>query len=119
MGIHIEAENYLQINIPRLLGKLTKADKECYGCNICVFAPFGKESKDFSTVSICILNIKLSYKPQILAYIREKFGFEDAWIYKDDDHILDKSGIFGNLNLAYKVPISLVEQLAVLYKITI
>lgn len=39
MGIHIEAENYLQINIPRLLGKLTKADKECYGCNICVFAP--------------------------------------------------------------------------------
>ena len=112
-------ENYLQINIPRLLGKLTKADKECYGCNICVFAPFGKEYKGFSTVSICIINIRLSYKPKILAYIREKFGFEDAWIYKDDDHILDKSGVFGNLNLAYKVPISLVEQLAVLYKITI
>ena len=119
MGIHVEAENYLQMNIPRLLGKLTKADKECYGCNVCVFAPFGKEYIGFSTVSICIINIRLAYKSQILEYIREKFGFEDAWIYKDDDHILDESGIFGNLNLAYKVPISLVEQLAVLYKIDI
>lgn len=119
MGMYIEAENYLQINIPKLLGELTKADKECYGCNIYVFAPFGKEYKDFSIVSICILNIKLSYKPLILAFFREKFGFEDAWIYRDDDHILDKSGIFGNLNLAYKIPVSLVEQLAVLHKITI
>ena len=119
MGMYVEAENYLHRNVSRLLGELTKADNEYCGCNICVFAPFGKEYRGFSTVSICILNIKLAYKSQILAYIREKFGFEDAWIYKDDDHILDKSGVFGNLNLAYKIPISLVEQLVVLYKITI
>lgn len=119
MGMYVEAENYLHRNVSRLLGKLTKVDNEYCGCNICVFAPFGKEYRGFSTVSVCILNIKLAYKPVILAYIREKFGFEDAWIYKDDDHILDKSGVFGNLNLAYKVPIGLVEQLAVLYKIAI
>ena len=119
--IYTTAEDYIQLNLPRMLSELTKDDKESYALSINVFKiPFGAENADSSMIYISVMNIRLEHKEDFLDILKENFGLDPAWLTKDEDYIQDKSGlIMGNFNLAYKVPINIIEQLAVLYKIAI
>ena len=50
--------------------------------------------------------------------LKEKFGLDPAWLTKDEDYIYKSDKTVVNYNLEYRVPIDLIEKLAVLYKIT-
>ena len=50
--------------------------------------------------------------------LKEKFGLDPAWLTKDEDYIYANDETVVNYNLEYRVPIDLIEKLAVLYKIT-
>lgn len=117
--IYTTAEDYIQLNLPRMLSELTKDDKESYALSINVFKiPFGAENTNFSMIYISVMNIRLGHKEAFLDILKENFGLDPAWLTKDEDYIQDESGcIFGNFNLAYKVPVDLIEKLAILYKI--
>jgi len=121
MLVYTAAEDYIQLNLPRMLSELTKGDKEVYALSINIFKiPFGAENANFAMVYISVINVKLEHKQDFLDQMEENFGLKPAWLTKDEAYIQDESGrIFGNFNLAYKVPVDLLEQLAVLYKMTI
>jgi len=120
MLIYISAENYIQLNLPKMLSELTKGDKESYALSINVFKiPFGAENAGFSMVYINVINIKLEHKQDFLDILKEKFGLDSAWLTKDEDYIYENDERVANYNVAYKVPVSLIENLAVLYKIAI
>lgn len=121
MEMYDSAENYIQLNLPRMLSELTKDDKESYALNINVFKiPFRAENTNFFRVYITVKNIKLEHKQAFLDILKESFGLDSTLLTEDADYVSDESGfIFGNFNLAYRVPIALIEKLAVLYKIAI
>lgn len=120
MLIYIGAENYIQLNLPRMVSELTKGDKESYALSINVFKiPFGAENADSSMVYINVMNIRLEHKQDFLDMINEKFGLDSAWLTKDEDYVYESDETVANYNLAYQVPISLIEKLAILYKIAI
>ena len=119
MLIYISAENYIQLNLPKMLSELTKNDEGCCALSINVFKiPFGAENADSSMVYINVINVKLKHKQGFLDMIKEKFGLDPAWLTKDEDYIYEDN-IMSNYNLAYKVPVDLIEKLAILYKMTI
>ena len=120
MLIYISAENYIQLNLPGMLSELTKDDKEFYALSINVFKiPFGIENANFSMIYINVMNVKLEHKQAFLDILKEKFGLDPAWLTKDEDYIYKSDKTVVNYNLAYRVPIDLIEKLAVLYKMTI
>ena len=115
---YISAENYIQLNLPKMLSELTKNDKESYAISINVFKiPFGAENVDSSMVYISAMNVKLEHKQDFLDMVEEKFGLDPAWLTKDEDYIYENDETVANYNLAYQVPIDLIEKLAILYKI--
>ena len=119
MFIYTIAEDYIQLHLPKMLSELTEGDKESYAVSINVFKiPFGAENADSCMVYINVMNIKLEHKHDFLDMLKEKFGLDPAWLTKDEDYIYEDN-IMSNYNLAYKVPINIIEQLAVLYKIAI
>lgn len=119
MLIYTTAEDYLQVNLPRILFGLTKDDKESYALSINVFKiPFGAENANYSMVYISVMNIKLKHKQAFLDQVEENFGLKPEWLTKDEDYIYENDETVANYNLAYRVPVSLIENLAVLYKIT-
>lgn len=118
MLIYTTAEDYLQVNLPRILFRLTKDDRESYAVSINVFKiPFGAENADYSMVYITVTHIKLKHKQAFLDQIEENFGLKPEWLTKDEDYIYKNDETVANYNLAYRVPVSLIENLAVLYKI--
>ena len=118
MLIYISAENYIQLNLPKILSELTRGDKESYALSINVFKiPFGAENADTCMVYISVMNIKLDHKQDFLDMVKEKFGLDPAWLTKDEDYIYENNETIANYNLAYQVPVSLIENLAILYKI--
>lgn len=119
MLIYISAENYIQLHLPKMLSELTRGDKESYALNINVFKiPFGAENADSSMVYISVMNIRLEHKQDFLAQTEENFGLKPEWLIKDEDYYIYKGDeTIVNYNLAYKVPLNIIEQLAVLYKI--
>ena len=118
MLIYISAENYIQLNLPKILSELTRGDKESYALSINVFKiPFGAENADTCMIYISVMNIKLDHKQDFLDMVKEKFGLDPAWLTKDEDYIYENNEIIANYNLAYQVPVSLIENLAILYKI--
>ena len=118
MLIYISAENYIQLNLPKILSELTRGDKESYALSINVFKiPFGAENADTCMVYISVMNIKLDHKQDFLDIVKEKFGLDPAWLTKDEDYIYENNETIANYNLAYQVPVSLIENLAILYKI--
>lgn len=120
MLIYTTAENYIQLNLPGILSELTRGDKESYVLSINVFKiPFGAENANFSMVYINVTNVKLEHKQAFLDILKEKFGLDPAWLTKDEDYIYKSDKTVVNYNLAYRVPIDLIEKLAVLYKMTI
>ena len=120
MLIYISAENYIHLNLPRMLSELTKGDKESYALSINVFKiPFGAENADYYMVYINVMNVKLEHKQDFLDILKEKFGLDPAWLTKDEDYIYENNETIANYNLAYQVSINIIEQLAVLYKIAI
>lgn len=120
MLIYTTAENYIQLNLPGILSELTKDDKESYALSINVFKiPFGAENANFPMVYISVMNVKLEHKQAFLDILKEKFGLDPAWLTKDEDYIYKSDKTVVNYNLEYKVPIDLIEKLAVLYKMTI
>jgi len=120
MLIYIPAENYIQLNLSKMLSELTKDDKESYALSINVFKiPFGAENADFSMVYIRVMNIKLEHKQNFLDILRENFGLDPMWLTKDEDYIYENDETIANYNLAYQVPIGLIEKLALLYKLAI
>lgn len=120
MLIYIPAENYIQLNLPKMLSELTKDDKESYALSINIFKiPFGAENANFSMVYINVTNIKLEHKQDFLNILKENFGLDSAWLAKNEDYIYEGNEAMGNYNLAYQVPVSLIEKLAILYKMTI
>ena len=120
MLIYISAENYMQLNLPDMLSELTKDDKESYALSINVFKiPFGAENANFSMISINVTNVKLEHKQVFLDMLKEKFGLDPVWLIKDEDYIYKSDKTVVNYNLEYRVPIDLIEKLAVLYKMTI
>ena len=120
MLIYISAENYIQLNLPEMLSELTKDDKESYILGINVFKiPFGAENANFPMVYISVMNVKLEHKQAFLDILKEKFGLDPAWLTKDEDYIYKREKTVVNYNLEYKVPIDLIEKVAVLYKMTI
>lgn len=119
MLIYTTAENYIQLNLPGILSELTKDDKESYALSINVFKiPFGVENANFSMISINVTNVKLEHKQAFLDILKEKFGLDPVWLTKDEDYIYKSDKTVVNYNLAYRVPVSLIENLAMLYKIT-
>lgn len=64
------------------------------------------------------MNIKLKHKQAFLNQVEEKFGLNSAWLIKDEDYIYENDETVANYKLAYQVPISLIKNLAILYKIT-
>lgn len=120
MLIYISAENYIQLNLPKMLSELTKDDKESYALSINVFKiPFGAENANFSMVYINVMNVRLEHKQDFLDILEEKFGLKPVWLTKDEDYIYEGNEAIGNYNIAYQVPVSLIENLAILYKIAI
>ena len=120
MLIYTSAENYIQLNLPKMLSELTKGDKESYALSINVFKiPFGAENANFSMVYISAMNVRLEHKQDFLNILEEKFGLNPVWLTKDEDYIYENDETVANYNLAYQVPVSLIENLAVLYKMTI
>lgn len=120
MLIYIPAENYIQLNLSKMLSELTKDDKESYALSINVFKiPFGAENADSSMVYIRVMNIKLEHKQNFLDILKENFGLDPMWLTKDEDYIYENDETVANYNLAYQVPVSLIEKLALLYKIAI
>ena len=120
MLIYISAENYIQLNLPDMLSELTKDDKESYVLGINVFKiPFGAENANFPMVYISVMNVKLEHKQVFLDMLKEKFGLDPVWRIKDEDYIYKSDKTVVNYNLEYRVPIDLIEKLAVLYKMTI
>ena len=120
MLIYTTAENYIQLNLPGMLSELTKDDKESYALSINVFKiPFGAENANFPIVYISVMNVRLEHKQDFLDILKEKFGLDPAWLTKDEDYIYKSDKTVANYNLAYRVPIDLIEKLAVLYKMTI
>lgn len=118
MLIYISAENYIQLNLPKILSELTRGDKESYALSINVFKiPFGAENADTCMIYISVMNIKLDHKQDFLDMVKEKFGLDPAWLTKDEDYIYENNETIANYNLAYQVPVSLIENLAILYKI--
>ena len=74
MLIYISAENYIQLNLPKILSELTRGDKESYALSINVFKiPFGAENADTCMVYISVMNIKLDHKQDFLDMVKEKF----------------------------------------------
>ena len=117
MLIYTTAENYIQLNLPGMLSELTKDDKESYALSINVFKiPFGAENANFCMVYIEVINIKLKHKQAFLDMLKEKFGLDPAWLTKDEDYIYESNKTVANYNLEYNVPVSLIEKLAILYK---
>ena len=104
-----------------MLSELTKNDKEkSYALSINVFKiPFGAENTNFCRVYINVIGIRLAHKQDFLDILKENFGLDSAWLTKDDDYIYESDKTVANYNLEYKVPIDLIEKLAVLYKMTI
>lgn len=120
MLIYIGAENYIQLNLPKMLSELTKDDEGCCALSINVFKiPFGAENADSSMVYISVMNIRLEHKQDFLDIVKENFGLDPAWLTKDEDYIYENDETVVNYNLAYQVPIDLIKELAVLYKIAI
>lgn len=119
MLIYTTAENYIQLNLPGMLSELTKDDKESYALSINVFIPFGAENANFSMIHINVMNVKLEHKQAFLDILKEKFGLDPAWLTKDEDYIYKSDKTVVNYNLEYRVPIDLIEKLAVLYKMAI
>ena len=118
MLIYTTAEDYIQLNIPRMLSELTKNDKESYALRINVFKiPFGVENADTCMVYISVMNIKLKHKQAFLNQVEENFGLKSEWLTKDEDCVYKDDETVVNYNLAYQVPVSLIENLAMLYKI--
>lgn len=120
MLIYTTADNYIWLNLPRILSELTKDDKEKgYALRVNVFKiPFGAENANFCMVYIKVINIKLKHKQAFLDMLKEKFGLDPVWLTKDEDYIYKSNKTVANYNLEYKVPVSLIEKLAVLYKMT-
>ena len=119
MLIYTTAEDYIQLNLPRILSELTKGDKESYALSINVFKiPFGAENADTCMVYISVMNIRLEHKQDFLDQLKEKFGLDSVWLTKDEDYIYANDETVANYRLAYRVPVSLIENLAILYKIT-
>ena len=120
MLIYTTAENYIQLNLPRMLSELTRGDKESYALSINVFKiPFGAENANFSMIYISAMNVELEHKQDFLNILKENFGLDPAWLTKDEDYIYENDETVANYNLAYQVPVDLIKQLAVLYKIAI
>lgn len=120
MLIYIGAENYIQLNLPKMLSELTKDDKESYALSINVFKiPFGAENANFSMVYINVMNVRLEHKQDFLNILKENFGLDSAWLTKDEDYLYENNETVANFNLAYQVPVDLIKELAVLYKIAI
>ena len=120
MLIYISAENYIQLNLPKMLSELMKGDKESYALSINVFKiPFGAENANFSMIYINVMNVRLEHKQDFLDILEEKFGLDPAWLTKDEDYIYENNETVANYNLAYQVPVDLIEKLAILYKMTI
>lgn len=91
-----------------------------YALSINVFKiPFGAENADTSMVYINVTNIKLEHKQDFLDILKENFGLDPVQLTKDEDYIYENDEIVANYNLAYQVPVSLIEKLALLYKIAI
>lgn len=119
MLIYTTAENYIQLNLSKMLSELTKDDKESYALSINVLKiPFGAENANSSMVYINVMNIRLGHKEAFLDILKENFGLDPAWLTKDEDYIYGDN-IMSNFSLAYKVPVSLIEQFAIVYRITI
>ena len=94
--------------------------KNPYALSISVFKiPFGAENANFSMISISVMNVKLEHKQAFLDILKEKFGLDPVWLIKDEDYIYKSDKTVVNYNLAYRVPVSLIENLAVLYKMNI
>lgn len=120
MLIYTTAENYIQLNLPGILSELTRGDKESYALSINVFKiPFGVENANFSMIYISVINVRLEHKQGFLDILKEKFGLDPAWLTKDEDYVYKSDKTVVNYNLAYRVPIDLIEKLAVLYKMNI
>ena len=120
MLIYTTAENYIQLNLPGMLSELTKDDKESYVLGINVFKiPFGAENANFPMVYISVMNVRLEHKQDFLDILKENFGLDPIWLTKDEDYIYENNETVANYNLTYRVPIDLIEKLAVLYKMTI
>lgn len=119
MLIYTTADNYIRLNLPKMLSELTKDDKEKgYALSVNIFKiPFGAENTNFCMVYIKVINIKLKHKQDFLDTLKENFGLDSAWLTKDEDYIYKSDETIANYNLEYKVPVSLIEKLAVLYKI--
>ena len=118
MLIYISAENYIQLNLPKLLSELTKGDKESYALSINVFKiPFGAENAGSAMIYINVTNIRLEHKQDFLNILKENFGLDSAWLTKDEDYIYENNETVANYNLAYQVPVGLIEKLALLYKL--
>ena len=62
------------------------------------------------------MNVRLEHKQDFLDILKEKFGLDPAWLTKDADYIYKSDKTVVNYNLEYRVPIDLIEKLAVLYK---
>ena len=120
MLIYISAENYIQLNLPGMLSELTKDDKESYALSVNIFKiPFGAENANFCMVYIEVMGIRLAHKQGFLDILKENFGLDSAWLTKDEAYIYESNKTVANYTLEYKVPVDLIEKLAVLYKMTI
>lgn len=120
MLIYTTADNYIRLNLPKMLSELTKDDKESYALSVNIFKiPFGAENANFCMVYINVMGIRLAHKQDFLDILKENFGLDSAWLTKDEDYIYKSDKTVVNYNLAYRVPIDLIEKLAVLYKMNI
>lgn len=106
------AESYIKLHISEIISKLVKDDVDMlpFTTAINVLKIFGNPG--YVTVHVTVVNIKAEHKLSFLEQLEEQFGLDPHWLIRNTNWVtMPKS-----YNLVYKVPVSLIENLAMAYK---
>lgn len=112
MYICTNAESYIKLHISEIIYELVKDDVDRLPITtaIDVLKIFGNPG--YVTVHVTVVNIKAEHRQSFLKQLEEKFGLDPRWLIRNTNWVtMPKS-----YNLVYKVPVSLIENLAMAYK---
>lgn len=107
------AESYIKLHISGIVSELVKDDVDMlpFTTAITVLKIFGNPS--YATVHVTVVNVKDEHRLSFLEQLKEKFGLDPHWLIRNTNWVtMPKS-----YNLVYKVPVSLIENLAMTYKL--
>lgn len=113
MYMCINAESYIKLHISGIVSELVKDDVYMlpFTTAINVLKIFGNPG--YATVHVTVVNIKAEHRQSFLEQLKEKFGLDPQWLIRNTNWATRPN----SYNLVYKVPVSLIENLAIAYKL--